>query len=117
MKKGIRTKYRCIKPGFKLVKSPLYRAIASHEPASTENPVPLTWMRAKDFSVWDDRGNKWIDLTSGIFVANAGHANPKITRAIKRQLDQDLVFAYNYPTAVKERYITKLLSLSPKQFN
>ena len=114
---AVKTKYRHIKPDFKLRETPLFKRLASLEPVSARNTLPLTWAKAKDFSVWDDRGNKWIDMTSGIFVANAGHANPKIKAAIKRQLDSDLLFAYNYPTDIKKRFIEKLLALSPKHFN
>ena len=114
---AVKTKYRHIKPDFKLRETPLFKRLDSLEPASTKNTLPLTWAKAKDFSVWDDKGNKWIDMTSGIFVANAGHANPKIKQAIKRQLDSDLLFAYNYPTEIKKKFIEKLLALSPKHFN
>lgn len=113
----MKTKYRNVSPSFSLAKNPLDRKISAHEPLSTRNSIPLTWHKAKDFSVWDDKGNKWIDLTSGIFVANAGHANPHIKQAIKKQLDADLIFSYNYPTKIKERFITKLLSLAPKHFD
>lgn len=113
----MKTKYRSVSPSFSLAKNPLDKKISAREPLSTHNSIPLTWYKAKDFSVWDDNGNKWIDLTSGIFVANAGHANPHIKQAIKKQLDADLVFSYNYPTKIKERFITKLFSLAPKHFN
>ena len=87
------------------------------EPRSAGNKIPLTWAKAKDFSVWDAKGNKFIDMTSGIFVANAGHSNPKIKQAIKKQVDADLLFAYSYPTAIREKFERKLLSLAPKHFN
>lgn len=114
---GVKTKYRSISPKFTLKKTPLFKLLDSREPASAANTLPLTWKKARDFSVWDDAGNKWIDMTSGIFVANAGHANPKIKAAIKRQLDEELVFAYNYPTEIKKKFVEKLLALSPKHFN
>jgi 4-aminobutyrate aminotransferase/(S)-3-amino-2-methylpropionate transaminase len=113
----IKTKYRSVSARFKLEQTPLFKRIAAREPASVVNTLPLTWAKAKDFSVWDDKGNKWIDMTSGIFVANAGHSNPAIKAAIKRQLDSDLLFAYNYPTDIKKKFIEKLLQLSPKHFN
>jgi 4-aminobutyrate aminotransferase-like enzyme len=110
------TKYRRIKDNFS-IDDKLFKKVAKLEPTAVANFIPLTWHKAKDFSVWDEHGNKWIDLTSGIFVANAGHANPRIKQAIKKQIDTDLLFAYNYPTEIKYRFITKLLALSPKYFN
>jgi len=113
----MKTKYREIKPSFRLSKKGLYKRIQAMEPHSASNSIPLTWTKAKDSSVWDDKGNKFIDMTSGIFVANAGHSNPAIQKAIKKQVDAGLLFAYNYPTAIKEKFERKLLSLAPKHFN
>jgi acetylornithine/succinyldiaminopimelate/putrescine aminotransferase len=114
---GIRTKNRSVKKGFYVHETPMFKHLDAREPKSAANTLPITWKKARNYSVWDDKGNKWIDMTSGIFVANAGHANPKIKAAIKKQLDSDLVFAYNYPTSIKKQFIDKLLSLSPKHFN
>ena len=63
------------------------------------------------------KGNKWIDTTAGIFVANAGHSNPKIKEAIKNQLDNNLIFAYQYNTNLRYRFVNKLLDISPSHFN
>src|SRR3989338_11303836 len=114
--KGVRTKLRRVEPNFSLAHNALYERIRKHEPRST-NKIPLTWHKAKGFLVSDDRGNKWIDLTSGIFVANAGHANPHIKKAITKQLKADLLFAYNYPTEIKKKFLDKILKLSPDHFN
>jgi len=114
--KGVRTKLRRVEPNFSLAHNALYERIRKHEPRST-NKIPLTWHKAKGFLVSDDRGNTWIDLTSGIFVANAGHANPEIKQAILKQLNTNLLFAYNYPTHAKERFEAALLRRSPKHLN
>ena len=79
--------------------------------------MPIKWDRAENFNVFDDKGNKWIDTTSGIFVANAGHSNPKIKEAIKNQLDKNLLFAYQYNTNIRYEFVEKLLKISPNHFN
>ena len=79
--------------------------------------MPIKWDKAKDFYVFDDKGNKWIDMTSGIFVSNAGHSNERIKEAIKKQLDNDLLFAYQYNTNIRYQFVEKLLNISPKHFN
>ena len=71
------------------------------------------WAKAVGHSVWDKQGNKWIDMTSGIFVANAGHSNPKIKNAIRKQLDKDVLFAYTYDTAIRTKLAEKIVSVSP----
>jgi len=69
------------------------------------------------FNVYDEDGNKWIDMTSGIFVSNAGHANEKIKQAIKDQLDNNLLFAYQYETRVRDNFVKKLLDITPAYFD
>jgi len=71
------------------------------------------WHKASGHSIWDTEKNKWIDMTSGIFVANAGHANPQIKQAIKNQLDSDLIFAYTYDTTIRTKLAKKLVEISP----
>jgi|TARA_R110002110_G_scaffold38985_3_gene126521 acetylornithine/succinyldiaminopimelate/putrescine aminotransferase len=72
------------------------------------------WSQAKDFRVYDKNGQDYIDLTSGIFVANAGHSNPKIIEAIQTQLDENLLFSYSYPTQIRRDVENLLLKLSPE---
>ena len=87
-----------------------------YEPSSICE-MPVKWHKAKDFYVFDDNGNKWIDMTSGIFVTNAGHSNPLINEAIKNQVDSGLIFAYQYNTDIRIEFIEKLLEISPSHFN
>ena len=114
---GVKTKYRQIRADFSLKKDLLYQQLWELEPHSATNDIPLTWNKAINFSVYDDLGNKWIDMTSGIFVANAGHANPVIKAAIQKQLDSNLLFSYNYPTAIRQKFLAKLLAISPHYFD
>jgi len=79
--------------------------------------MPIKWHKARDFNVYDDRGNKWIDMTSGIFVTNAGHSNPLINEAIKNQVDSELTFAYQYNTDIRNEFVKRLLDVSPSHFN
>jgi len=77
----------------------------------------IDWERAKDFSVWDTYGNKYIDMTAGIFVANAGHANPEIKSAIQQQLNSDMWFSFLYNNQAKADFIDRLLEISPDHFD
>ena len=79
--------------------------------------MPIKWHKARDFNVYDDRGNKWIDMTSGIFVTNAGHSNPLINEAIKNQVDSELTFAYQYNTDIRNEFVKRLLDVSPPHFD
>ena len=42
-------------------------------------------VKGKGARMWDDQGNEYIDMASGISVANVGHANDKVVEAISNQ--------------------------------
>lgn len=109
----VKTKNRLIKDSFSLSRGDLAANKKKNEPKSLGEQVPVVWHEAKDFNVYDEDGNKWIDMTSGIFVANAGHSNEKIKQAIKDQLDNNLLFAYQYETRVRDNFVKKLLDVTP----
>ena len=83
------------------------------EPASLSHFSPIVWKRAQGHIVTDVEGNRWIDFTSAIMLANAGHANPHVIKAIKKQLDAKLVHSYCYPTEIRLQAVRKLLEVSP----
>ena len=83
------------------------------ESRSMHGQLPLAWDRAENFSVYDSAGNCWIDFTSGIFVTNIGHANPRLAKALKHVLDDQLVHSYAYATEVRARYIERLVEFAP----
>ena len=47
---------------------------------------PIVWARAKGANVWDAEGRKYIDLTAAFGVAAAGHGNPRVVAAGRRQM-------------------------------
>jgi len=49
---------------------------------------PLVMARAEGVWYWDVQGRRYLDGISGIFTVNVGHANPRVTAALHRQIDQ-----------------------------
>jgi 4-aminobutyrate aminotransferase-like enzyme len=49
---------------------------------------PIVWERARGTRVWDADGKKYLDLTAAFGVATAGHANPRVVAAGRRQLSK-----------------------------
>jgi 4-aminobutyrate aminotransferase-like enzyme len=47
---------------------------------------PIVWDRARGLHVWDADGKKYLDLTAAFGVAAAGHANPRVVDAGRRQM-------------------------------
>ena len=86
------------------------------ESRSMHGQLPLVWDRAKDFSVYDMAGNRWIDFTSTIFVANVGHSNTKVTMAMRAALDRPLYGCYAYANETRARYLEKLVTFAGTPF-
>ena len=43
--------------------------------------------RAKNAELWDVEDKRYIDFGSGIAVVNTGHCHPKVTAAVKEQVE------------------------------
>ncbi len=62
--------------------------LAAHESRNVtfvSDDFPVFWESASGANVVDVDGNRYIDLTAGFGVANAGHANPYVASAIADQ--------------------------------
>lgn len=49
---------------------------------------PITLVKGEGSRLWDDTGKEYIDLMSGIAVANLGHAPLEVKEQLVQQLDQ-----------------------------
>ena len=113
----IETKYRKI-----TTKIPNPESVAMLERAyklesrSMHGQMPVVWDRANNFQVYDAQGNCWIDFTSTIFVANAGHGNPRIVEAVGKVLNKPLLHTYTYLSQERLDYLDLLIDKTPKQF-
>jgi 4-aminobutyrate aminotransferase/(S)-3-amino-2-methylpropionate transaminase len=83
-----------------------------HEPMSMSPELPVLWTRASAFQVEDGFGNRWLDFTSGIFVANVGHGHPRVRDAIVEMTDRPLLHAYMFPTEVRARLVERLVRMT-----
>jgi 4-aminobutyrate aminotransferase/(S)-3-amino-2-methylpropionate transaminase len=88
-----------------------------NEPNSMNDQLPIVWDRAENFSIYDISGNKWIDFTSSIFVANVGHSNEKVIDSIQKSLNKKLINSYYYPTQERVDFTNLLLSKLPENFD
>jgi len=74
---------------------------------------PIVWDRAEGFQVYDGYGNRWLDWSSGVLVANAGHSAPEIREAIRNQVDQGLLHNYCFPSAERAELADYLVEIAP----
>jgi 4-aminobutyrate aminotransferase-like enzyme len=113
----VATKYRTIKTSIPVPESiPLLKKMYSLEAQAMHGQFPMIWDRADDFQIFDKWGNVWIDFTSTIFVANAGHGNKRIVKALKHVLDKPLLHTYTYASQERIDYLDYLIANTPKNF-
>jgi len=114
---SINTKYRKINTFIPVPESvPLLEKMYRLESHSMHGQMPIIWDKAEDFQVHDPWGNVWIDFTSTIFVANAGHGNKRIREALKKLMDKPLLHTYTYASQERIDYLDYLISNTPPQF-
>ena len=113
----VSTEHRTIRtaipaPGTEQVLASLDR----YESRSMHGQFPLIWERAVDASVFDIAGNRWIDFTSTIFVANVGHSNARVSAAIQAMMDVPIYSCYAYPNRKRAEYLQRLVEFAGKPY-
>ena len=94
----------------------LFKSLSKVESRSMHGQMPIAWDKAKNFNIFDIAGNKFIDFTSTIFVANIGHSNSTLVKYIKLALRKNLLHSYAYINKVREKYLKKLILFAGKNF-
>jgi 4-aminobutyrate aminotransferase-like enzyme len=112
------TKYRTIRTMLPVPASlELFRQLEQSEPVSMMGQPPVIWERAEGFQVYDKWGNKWIDWSSGVLIANAGHGRKEISDAIRKILDQGLLATYVFVHEKRVELTRMLQQLAPDPDN
>jgi len=115
---AIHTPYRVIKTALPVPGSvEMLESLRRHEPKSMSGQPPIIWDRAEGFSVYDPYGNKWIDFSSGVLVANAGHAAPRVREAVAAAAAKGTLYSYCFPNAARAQLVERLASLAPDPLN
>jgi len=92
---------------------PILQKLQEYEPIAMRGQPPVVWDRAEGFQVFDAWGNQWIDWSSGVLIANAGHGRREIADAIRRQASLHLLTNYCFPSEIRARLVERLASLLP----
>lgn len=56
--------------------------------ARNYHPLPVVLTRGEGVWVWDDSGNRYLDMLSAYSALNQGHRHPRIVAAAKGQIDR-----------------------------
>ena len=88
--------------------------LARWEPLAMRGQPPILWDHASGFQVYDAFGNCWIDWSSGVLIANAGHGRQEICDAISRQAAKSLLTSYCFPNLERAQLVERLAGLLPE---
>ena len=94
-----------------------FQRLQAAEPRSMNCQPPVLWDHASGATVCDRFGNRWIDWSSCVLVANVGHGHPRIAERIRRLLDRGhlatYVFAHEERVDLAEASFRAALALQP----
>lgn len=93
---------------------PLIQRLQAAEPRAMQGQPPVIWDQAEGFLVRDRWGNQWIDWSSGVLIANAGHNAPRVNEAIRKQVEHGLLTNYCFPSEARLALVERLVSLLPE---
>jgi 4-aminobutyrate aminotransferase len=83
-----------------------------YEPACMNWQAPVVWDHAQGAEIWDVDGRHYIDWTSGVLVANVGHAHPHLAEAVSRQARR-LLNTFDFPTPERLHLARKIIETTP----
>jgi ornithine carbamoyltransferase len=78
----------------------------------TYNRMPALFVQGAGCSLWDNRGNEYLDLLAGIAVCSLGHCHPAVVAAITRQAQQLIHTSNVLLTAPQAQLATRLAKIS-----
>ena len=93
----------------------LRAAFRRHVGQTSPSPLGIVVARAEGATIWDVEGRAYLDLLSGIGVANLGHGHPEVVAAVRAQAERYL-HVMVYGEAVEEpqvRLAQRLAALAP----
>lgn len=110
----VETEYRRIATPIPVPESvPVFERLLASEPRSMCGQPPILWDRGEGAVVHDRFGNRWIDWSSCVLVANAGHSHPRIVERIRRLLDRGRLATYVFAHEERAELVERLVRLAP----
>jgi 4-aminobutyrate aminotransferase-like enzyme len=94
----------------------ILESLDKFESRSMHGQLPLIWHAATGHTIEDHAGNRWIDFTSMIFVANVGHGNSKVISRVQEAMKLPMLGCYAYPNELRAKYLEKLVDFAGPNF-
>ena len=111
----VETRYRRMVTDFPVPESlPVLEQLGRWELRAMGGQPPVVWDRAEGFQVYDAWGNQWMDWSSGVVLASAGHGRDEIIEAVCEQARRHLLATYSFPSAIRAKMCERLATLMPE---
>ena len=112
----MRQKYVCRLPGKKSI------AIIKRDhkviSQSYSREYSFVLKKSRDCYVYDIDGRRYLDFAAGIAVANVGHTNPEVVRAVTKQVKLSTHAAFaDFYAELPVKFVETLLTFLPKDLN
>ncbi|MCO8017870.1 aminotransferase class III-fold pyridoxal phosphate-dependent enzyme [Brevundimonas diminuta] len=85
--------------------------------AFSDHALPVEVARAEGVFIYDTQGRRYYDASGGPFAVNMGHGHPRLTEAVRSQLDS---YCYVHPMLANRRradLCEKVAEVAPEGFN
>jgi ornithine--oxo-acid transaminase len=80
--------------------------------AQNYKPLPVILTRAEGVHVWDDAGNKYLDMMSAYSAVSHGHANPRLVKLVQQQVAQLNIVSRAFYTDKLGPFLERICSLT-----
>lgn len=80
--------------------------------AHNYHPLPIVITKGKGAYLWDDKGNKYLDMLSAYSAVSHGHAHPRLVKALQKQAEQVAVISRAFYSDQLGFLLQKLCNLS-----
>ena len=75
-------------------------------------PLPVVLVRGEGVFVWDDDGNKYLDMMSAYSAVSHGHANPRLVRVVQEQAARLNIVSRAYHTDKLGPFLQRVCELT-----
>ena len=80
--------------------------------AHNYHPLPVVLTRGAGVYVWDDAGNKYLDMMSAYSAVSHGHAHPRLIKALSEQAQQLAICSRAFHTDKLGPFLKRLCELT-----
>ncbi len=80
--------------------------------AHNYHPLPVVLTRGAGVYVWDEAGNKYLDMMSAYSAVSHGHAHPRLVKALREQAQQLAICSRAFHTDKLGPFLKRLCELT-----